>query len=114
MLFLPVLDDLQVLQFLGDLHAVEPLLLLVDPHLAGSGFTQHLVEGQGVLQGLLPEPGQLCHLLVALLNACEPVLNLQTQNRQRSKVTGDCRDHAFELQVRELRLHLLGVGLLRW
>ena len=86
-----MLDDLQVLQFLGDLGAVEPLLLLVDPNLAGVGFAEHLVERQSVLQRLLPEPGQLHHLLVALLDAREPVLDLQTHEtagryrRQRSR-----------------------------
>jgi len=73
----PVLHDLQVLQLLGDVHAVEPLLLLVDPNLAGAGLRQHLVERQSVLQRLLAEARQLHHLLVALLDARQPGLDLQ-------------------------------------
>lgn len=73
-----MLDDLQVLQFLRDLHTVEPLLLLVYPNLTGISFTHHLVESQSVLKCLLPEPRQLHHLFVAFLDAGQPVLHLQT------------------------------------
>lgn len=52
---LPVLYDLQVLQFFGDLHAVQPLLLLVDPNFTGIGLAEHLVECQSILQCLLPQ-----------------------------------------------------------
>lgn len=45
----PVLDDLQVLQLLWDLHVVEPLLLLINPELTGISLAEHLVQGQGVL-----------------------------------------------------------------
>ncbi|KAL0621254.1 LOW QUALITY PROTEIN: Zinc finger protein [Plecturocebus cupreus] len=61
-----------VLQLLWDLHVVEPLLLLINPELTGITLAEHLVQGQGVLERLLPQPRQLCHLLIPLLDARQP------------------------------------------
>lgn len=73
-----MLDNLKIFQLLRDLHAVEPLLLLIDPGFTGVGLVEHLVECQSILQCLLPQLCQLHHLLVALFDSSQPDLNLQT------------------------------------
>lgn len=79
----PLLHHLQVFQFGGDLHAVQPLFLLPHPQLAGARLAVHAVEGQRPLQGLTPRRRQGLQLVVTLLYGRQTALYLHTARWQQ-------------------------------
>lgn len=72
----PVCHHLHVLQSLGDLHFVQPLLLLINPQLAGIDLAEHAVDGEGVVKPLLSEHRHLHHLGIQLLHLSHTHLHL--------------------------------------
>lgn len=74
--FSPVCHHLHVLQSLGDLHLVQPLLLLINPQLAGIDLTEHAVDSEGIMKPLLSEYRHLSYLSVQLLHLSHTHLNL--------------------------------------
>lgn len=78
----PVCHHLHVLQFLGDLHFVQPLLLLIDPQLAGVDLAEHTVDGECVVKPLLSEHRHLDDLGVQLLHLPQTHLHLLYRRRR--------------------------------
>lgn len=63
----PVCYHLYIVQFLRDLHLVQPLLLLINPQLAGIHLTEHAVDSQSIVKPLLSQHCHIHHLSVQLL-----------------------------------------------
>ena len=72
----PVRYHLYVVQFLRDLHLVQPLLLLINPQLAGVHLTEHAVDSQSIVKPLLSQHSHIHHLSVQLLHLHHTHLHL--------------------------------------
>ncbi|TNN65917.1 hypothetical protein EYF80_023917 [Liparis tanakae] len=85
----PVCHHLHILQSLWDLHLVQPLLLLVNPQLAGVDLAEHAVDGEGIVEPLLSEHRHLGHLGVKLLHLSHAHLHLLQSGQRTEERRGD-------------------------